>query len=136
LPIDGVYKQFNFTVKPLDDSKAVKFLEPHVDIFKDLSDEERKIYKKNQDREALNSKEEKVLQHIQDKISQNQSRSQMENITELLASQVEEPVSLSFEEKKMFWSNFNFVARVQIYSKVLEKLGLTEEFNDRLFLDE
>ena len=136
LPIDGEYKQFNFTVKPLDDSNAVKFLEPHVDIFKDLSDEERKIYKKNQDNQSLNSKEEKVLQHIQDKISRNQSRSQMENITELLASQVEEPVSLSFEEKKLFWSNFNFVARVQIYSKVLEKLGLTEEFNDRLFLDE
>ena len=136
LPINGVYKQFNFTVKPLDDSQAVKFLEPHIDIFKDLSDEEKKIYKKNQDNEALNSKEEKVLQHIQDKISQNQSRSQMENITMLLASQVEEPVSLSFDEKKQFWNNFNFIARVQIYSKVLEKLGLTEEFNDKLFLDE
>ena len=136
LPIDGVYKQFNFTVKPLDDSNAVKLLEPHVDIFKDLSDEERKIYRKNQDNQELNSKEEKVLQHIQDKINQNQSRSQMENITELLASQVEEPKSLSFEEKKIFWSNFNFVARVQIYSKVLDKLGLTEEFNDKLFLDE
>lgn len=136
LPINGVYKQFNFTVKPLDDSNAVKFIEPHVDIFKDLSDEERKIYNKNQNNQELNSKEEKVLQHIQNKINENQSRSQIENITELLASQVEEPVSLSFEEKKAFWSRFNFVARVQIYSKVLDKLGLTEEFNDRLFLDE
>jgi len=136
LPINGMYKQFNFTVKPLDDSNAVKFIEPHVDIFKDLSDEERKIYKKNQDNQELNSKEEKVLQHIQEKINQNQSRSQIENITELLAAQVEEPKSLSIEEKKEFWANFNFVARVQIYSKVLEKLGLTEEFNNKLFLDE
>ena len=136
LPINGVYKQFNFTVKPLDDSNAVKLLEPHVDIFKDLNEQERKVYRKNQDNEELNEKEERVLQHIQDKINQNQSRSQMENITELLASQVEEPVSLSFEEKKIFWNNFNFVARVQIYSKVLDKLGLTEEFNDKLFLDE
>ena len=136
LPINGQYKQFNFTVKPLDDSNAVKFLEPHVDIFKDLSDEERKIYKKNQDNQELNLKEQKVLEHIQEKINQNQSRSQMENITELLASQLEEPLSLSFEEKVQFWNNFNFIARVQIYSKVLDKLGLTEEFNDRLFLDE
>lgn len=136
LPINGVYKQFNFTVKPLDDSNAVKMMEPHIDIFKDLSDEERKIYNKNQENQDLNPKEEKVLQHIQDKISKNQSRSQMENITELLASQVEEPKSLSFEEKKSFWNNFNFIARVQIYSKVLDKLGLTEEFNDKLFLDE
>ena len=136
LPINGVYKQFNFTIKPLDDSNAVKFIEPHIDIFKDLSDEERKIYNKNQNNQELNSKEEKVLEHIQNKINENQSRSQMENITELLASQLEEPISLSFEEKKLFWSNFNFVARVQIYSKVLDKLGLTEEFNERLFLDE
>lgn len=136
LPINGVYKQFNFTVKPLDDSNAVKFIEPHIDIFKDLSDEEKKIYKKNQDDQELNSKEQKVLEHIQNKISENQSRSQMENITELLASQVEEPKSLSFEEKKNFWNNFNFIARVQIYSKVLDKLGLTEEFNNKLFLDE
>lgn len=136
LPINGVYKQFNFTVKPLDDSNAVKMMEPHIDIFKDLSDEERKVYNKNQENQDLNPKEEKVLQHIQDKISKNQSRSQMENITELLASQVEEPKSLSFEEKKSFWNNFNFIARVQIYSKVLDKLGLTEEFNDKLFLDE
>lgn len=136
LPINGEYKQFNFTVKQLDDSNAVKFLEPHMDIFKDLSDEERRIYNKNQDNQELNIKEKKVLEHIQEKINQNQSRSQIENITELLASQIEEPKSLSVEEKKQFWSDFNFVARVQIYSKVLEKLGLTEEFNNKLFLDE
>ena len=136
LPINGVYKQFNFTVKPLDDSNAVKFIEPHVDIFKDLSDEERKVYNKNQENQDLNLREQKVLQHIQDKINQNQSRSQIENITDILASQVEEPRSLSLEEKKAFWNNFNFVARVQIYSKVLDKLGLTEEFNNKLFLDE
>ncbi len=136
LPINGKYKQFNFTVKPLDDSNAVKFIEPHVDIFKDLSDEERKIYRKNQDNQSLNSKEQKVLEHIQEKINENQTTSQIENITELLASQLEEPTSLSFEEKKEFWKNFNFVARVQIYSKVLDKLGLTEEFNEKLFLDE
>lgn len=136
LPINGEYKQFNFTVKPLDDSQAVKVIEPHLDIFKDISDEERKIYQKNQENQKLNSKEEKVLQHIQDKINKNQTESQIENITELLANQIEEPVSLSIEEKKDFWNNFNFVARVQIYSKVLEKLGLTEEFNDKLFPDE
>lgn len=135
LPINGVEKVFNFTIKPLEDSSAVKFLEPHIDIFKDLSDEEQKVYNKNQNNQTLDLKEKRVLEHIQDKISQNQTRSQMENITELLASQIEEPKSLSFEEKKVFWSNFNFVARVQIYSRVMEKLGLTEEFNNRLFLD-
>ena len=136
LPINGEYKQFNFNIKPLDDSQAVKFIEPHVDIFKDLSDEERKIYKKNQDDQQLNIKEQKVLEHIQKKIEANQSSSQIENITEFLAYQIVEPESLSFEQKKEFWAKFNFVARVQIYAKVLDKLGLTEEFNNKLFLDE
>lgn len=136
LPINGVYKQFTFTVKPLDDSSAVKLIEPHIDIFQDLSDEEKKIYQKNQDNQNLNVKEQKVLEHIQEKINQTQSRSQMENITELLASQINEPESLNFEQKIDFWNNFNFVARVQIYSKVMEKLGLTEEFNDKLFPNE
>lgn len=135
LPINGVNKVFNFTVKPLDDSRAVQFLQPHVDIFKDLSDEEKSIYYKNQEGGQLNTKEENVLKHINEKITQNQSRSQMENITELLASQIEEPKSLSFEEKKKFWGNFHFITRVQIYSRLMDKLGLTEEFNEKLFLD-
>ena len=61
------------------------------------------------------------------------SKSQMENITKLLATQLEEPTSLDFEEKKKFWSNFPFLMRVQLYSKVMEKLGLTQSFNDDLF---
>ena len=57
----------------------------------------------------------------------------MENITKLLATQIEEPTMLDFEEKKQFWSNFPFLMRVQLYSKVMEKLGLTKSFNDDLF---
>ena len=133
LPFKTGTKLFTFNVKPLDDSRAVDFLEQHIDIFRDLSDEERKIYDKNTKGEELNPVEEKVLQHINEQISQNQSKSQMENITKLLATQVEEPTQLSFEEKKQFWNNFPFLMRVQLYSRVMEKLGLTQSFNDELF---
>ena len=133
LPLKGGTKLFEFTVRPLEDSRAVKFLEQHIDIFRDTSDEERKIYDKANNGEKLNPKEEQVLEHINKKISENQSRSTMENITSLLASQLEEPKSLTYEEKLEFWNNFNFILRVQLYSKVMEKLGLTQEFNDDLF---
>ena len=133
LPFKTGTKMFTFTVKPLEDSRAVDFLEQHIDIFRDLSDEERKIYDKNNSGEALNPVEEKVLKHINEQIAQNQSRSQMENITKLLATQLEEPTSLDFDGKKQFWSNFPFLMRVQLYSKVMEKLGLTQSFNDELF---
>lgn len=133
LPFKDGTKLFTFTVKPLDDSRAVDFLEQHIDIFRDLSDEERKIYDKNTNGEALNPVEEKVLKHINEQISENQSKSQMENITKILSYQLEEPKSLSFEEKKQFWNNFPFLMRVQLYSKVMEKLGLTQSFNDELF---
>ena len=133
LPFKSGTKQFTFTVKPLEDIRAVDFLEQHIDIFRDLSDEERKIYDKNNNGEALNPLEEKVLKHINEQIAENQSRSQMENITKLLATQLEEPTRLDFEGKKEFWSNFPFLMRVQLYSKVMEKLGLTQSFNDELF---
>lgn len=133
LPLKGGTKLFSFTVKPLEDSRAVQFLEQHIDIFRDISDEERKIYDKANNGGELNSKEQEVLNHINKKISENQSRSTMENITSLLAAQIEEPSSLSYEEKLDFWNNFNFMLRVQLYSKVMEKLGLTQEFNDDLF---
>ena len=133
LPLKGGTKLFKFTVRPLEDSRAVKFLEQHIDIFRDISDEERKIYDKANNGGQLNPKEEQVLEHINKKISENQSRSTMENITSLLASQLEEPKSLTYEEKLEFWNNFNFILRVQLYSKVMEKLGLTQEFNDDLF---
>ena len=133
LPLKSGTKLFTFNVKPLNDSRAVQFLEQHIDIFKDISDEERKIFEKNNQGETLNPTEEKVLQHINEKISKNQSRSQVENITTLLSSQIEEPTSLSLDEKIDFWNNFPFLIRVQLYSKVMEKLGLTQQFNDDLF---
>lgn len=133
LPLKKGTKLFTFHVKPLDDSRAVDFLEQHIDIFRDLSDEERKIYDKNNNGEALNPVEEKVLKHINEQIAQNQSKSQMENITKLLATQLEEPTSLDFDGKKEFWSNFPFLIRVQLYTRVMEKLGLTQEFNTELF---
>lgn len=133
LPLKGGTKTFEFTVKPLEDSRAVQFLEQHIDIFRDISDEERKIYDKANNGGKLNSKEQEVLDHINKKISENQSKSTMENITSLLAAQIEEPQSLSYEEKLEFWNRFNFILRVQLYSKVMEKLGLTQEFNDNLF---
>lgn len=133
LPLKTGTKLFTFNVKPLDDSRAVQFLEQHIDIFRDISDEERKVFEKNNNGEALNPTEEKVLKHINEKISKNQSRSQVENITTLLSSQIEEPTSLDQKGKEDFWNNFPFLIRVQLYSKVMEKLGLTQQFNDDLF---
>lgn len=135
LPINGEEKLFKFTVKPLEDSRAVKLLEQHLEIFKDLSQEERIIYNKGNAGEKLNPKEEAILQHINEKINENASISRMEGITDLLAGQLEEPVSLTYEEKLKFWGNFNFMLRMGLYAQVMKKLGLDEDFNDRLFPD-
>ena len=135
LPINGVEKQFTFTVKPLEDSRAVKMLEQHIDIFKDLSDEERKIFDKDARGEDLNEKERRVLEHINEKINENRTLSQIEEVTNFLAWQLEEPRSLTLEQKVDFWHNFNFILRMGLYSRVMGKLGLNEEFNENLFQD-
>ena len=135
LPINGVTKQFTFTVKPLEDSRAVKMLEQHIDIFQDLSNEERNIYMKYENGEHINEKERRVLEHIQNKINENRTISQLEEITTFLAWQLEEPKSLSLEEKIEFWKSFNFMHRMALYGKVMDKLGLNQEFNEKLFQD-
>lgn len=135
LPINGVTKQFTFTVKPLEDSRAVKMLEQHIDIFQDLSNEERNIYLKYENGEHINEKERRVLEHIQNKINENRTISQLEEITTFLAWQLEEPKSLSLEEKIEFWKSFNFMHRMALYGKVMDKLGLNQEFNEKLFQD-
>jgi hypothetical protein len=135
LNINGVVKQFTFTVKPLEDSRAVKMLEQHIDIFQDLSNEERTIYMKYENGEHMNDKERRVLEHIQNKINENRTVSQLEEITTFLAWQLEEPKSLDLEQKKEFWKNFNFMQRMALYAKVLDKLGLNQEFNEELFQD-
>ena len=135
LPINGVTKTFEFTVKPLEDSRAVKMLEQHIDIFQDLSQQERDIYGKFERGEGLNEKERRVLEHIQNKINENRTISQLEEITNFLAYQLEEPRSLDLEQKKEFWKQFNFMHRMALYGRVLDKLGLNQEFNEKLFQD-
>lgn len=135
LPINGGTKQFTFTVKPLEDSRAVKMLEQHIDIFKDLSNEEMTIYEKYEKGEHINDKERRVLEHIQNKINENRTISQLEEITTFLAYQLEEPKSLNLEQKVEFWKQFNFMYRMALYGKVMDKLGLNQEFNDKLFQD-
>ena len=135
LPIKGVTKTFSFTVKPLEDSRAVKMLEQHIDIFKDLSQQERDIYGKFERGENLNEKERRVLEHIQNKINENRTISQLEEITNFLAWQLEEPRSLNLEQKIEFWKQFNFMHRMALYGRVMDKLGLNEEFNEKLFQD-
>ena len=135
LPINGVEKQFTFHIKPLEDSRAVKMLEQHIDLFKDLSNEERKIFDKDARGEALNEKERRVLEHINEKINENRTLSQIEEVTNFLAWQLEEPKSLSLEQKIDFWHNFNFILRMGLYTRVMDKLGLNEDFNENLFQD-
>ena len=85
--------------------------------------------------EHINEKERRVLEHIQNKINENRTISQLEEITTFLAWQLEEPRSLSLEQKIEFWKQFNFMLRMALYGKVMDKLGLNQEFNEKLFQD-
>lgn len=135
LPVGDTEKIFKFTVLPLTDSRAVTMLEPHLDIFRDLSNEEKKIYQKNADGQNLSQKEMDILQHINEKIEENRTRSQIDEVSNFLAYQVKEPNGMSIEEKIDYWNNFNFIYRMALYGEVMKKVGLTTEFNDNLFQD-
>lgn len=135
LPFGKETKIMEFHLNPLDDSRAVQMLEQHIDIFKDLSDEEQKIFEKNSNGQKLNPKEEKVLEHINKKITENQTKDKLEEVCNFLAYQIKEPTSLSFEDKLIFWSKFQFMHRMLLYQRVMTELGMTDSANEDLFLD-
>lgn len=135
MPTPKGNKLFKFTVKPLTDSRAIQMLDQHIDIFRDLSHEEREIYQKDNNGQALSQKELEVLNHINNKINENRTRSQIDEMCNFLAYQIAEPESLDYDEKVKFWEKFDILHRIALYGKVLEKLGLTQEFNDKLFQD-
>ncbi len=138
LPVHGKeYKDLYFKIRPLNDSRAIKFSENHIDLFKDLKPNQRRIYEKNARGEPISKEEADILNSINDKIVENRIEQKAELINELLAFQVTPPdFDGDIEKRKDFWENsFPFNAKVSLFMKVESILGLTDEFNEKLFPD-
>lgn len=130
------YKIIEFTVHPLDDSRAVEITQTHIDIFQNLNPKENNILLKHQKGETLTQAEKEVIEHINKKVMGEQLEERMEAVNRLLASQVTPPSNGTLEERMKFWEKFHFNDKMSLFLRVQDLLGLTEARDNELFLDE
>lgn len=134
LPINGQMYEFNFEILPLDNSRAIKSISTQLEIFKDFTKEEANIYTKAQAGQVLSAEEKAVLNHVNKELEKRSNEQQEEIIIALLASQLRLPKSnQDLEVRQKFWRKFPYNAKVSVFMKVQDRLGLTEQSNEKLF---
>ena len=134
LPLDGNIYEMDFEIKHLEDSRAIQSLQVHLDLFSDYTQEEAKLYAKAQTGAMLTKEE----QHIVDKITQdlnNKANAQQDEIIlTFLANQLRLPNSSDdYEKRREFWQKFPFNAKMSVWMQIQDRLGLTEQENEKLF---
>lgn len=134
VPINGNLYGFDFEILPLDNSRAIKGINAQLDLFKDFTKQEADIYTKAQTGQELSHEEQVLLDKVNRELEEKASEQQEEIIITLLASQLRLPNSNEdMEARRKFWERFPFNAKVSIFMNVQEKLGLTEQSNEKLF---
>lgn len=134
LPLDGNIYEMDFEILQLEDSKAIRSLQVHLDLFKDYTDEEAALYSKAQGGAKLTREEQHIVDRITEELNEKANEQQDEIILTFLANQLRLPNSTDdYEKRKEFWQKFPFNAKFSVWSQVQDRLGLTEEANDKLF---
>lgn len=134
LPVDGNIYEMDFEIKPLEDSKAIRSLQVHLDLFKDYTDEESILYAKAQQGQKLTREEQHIVDKITEDLNEKANEQQDEIILTFLANQLRLPDSSDdYEKRKEFWRKFPFNAKFSVWSQIQDRLGLTEETNEKLF---
>lgn len=123
-----------FEILPLDDSSIVGALQTHVDLFKDYSKDEIQIWTKAQQGQIVSPEEKRIVDKITREIEDKQSEDRISSMNNFLASQLRLPNSTSdVEVRKEFWVKFPFIVKAAIMTKVEDRLGLTDQQDEKLF---
>lgn len=134
LPVDGQIYEMDFEILQLEDSKAIRSLQVHLDLFKDYTEEEAKLYAKAQKGARLTREEQHIVDKITEELNDKANEQQDEIILTFLANQLRLPESTDdYEKRKEFWQKFPFNAKFSVWSQVQDRLGLNEEDNEKLF---
>jgi hypothetical protein len=136
VPFNEKWYPMEFEILPLDDSRVVSTLQTHIDLFKDYSQEEVTIWSKAQQGEPITREEQQLINKMNKEIEQKSSEDRISSMNNFLASQLRLPESTSDKETRLeFWAKFPFITKAAIMQKVEDKLGLTDQSNEKLFPD-
>lgn len=136
IPFRGEYYPVELEILPLDDSRMIKTLSNHVDLFKGFEAEDILLFNDAQQGKELSKEEQAIVNKMNDEINERASENRMEQIDNLLASQTRlKDSDADYETRLEFWQKFNFQAKFAIYFKVEDRLGLNEDVTEKLFPD-
>ena len=137
IPFRGEFYPVELEILPLDDSRMIKTLSNHVDLFRGFEAEDILLFNDAQQGKELSEEEQAIVNKMNDEINERASENRMEQIDNLLASQTRlKDSDADYETRLEFWQKFNFQAKFAIYFKVEDRLGLNEDVTERLFRDD
>lgn len=136
LTYQGKTYELQFEILPVDDSRIVDYMEMNIDLFKDYTTDEKNLFQKAQDGEELTPEETAMVEKMTRDIQALAGQEKAKLIDGFLASQLRLPESSQeYNERLLFWKKFPFLEKWAIVGKVEERLGLTEQANEKLFPD-
>ena len=136
IPFQGELYPVDLEVLPLDDSRMIKTLSNHVDLFKGLEPDDIVLFNEAQQGKELDDKEQAIVDKLTREIEERASESRIESTNELLASQTRIKGSdADYNTRLRFWEKFNFAAKFAISFRVEEILGLNDNVTEQLFRD-
>lgn len=137
IPFRGEYYPVELEILPLDDSRMIKTLSNHVDLFKGFEPEDILLFNDAQQGKELSKEEQAIVNKMNDEINERASENRMEQIDNLLASQTRlRDSDADYETRLEFWRKFNFQCKFALYFRVEDELGLNENTVDKLFRDD
>ncbi len=137
---DGEEVVLDLRVSPLTDSQAITEMQAHLDLFKELTTNERIVWSKAMNGQQIVSPEEKKLaEHVIKKYEETEydMEAKADKMREFLARQVEfsETDLNSYDQKLKFWNQIRIETIIDLYNKVRQILQLNEMKTEDLFLD-
>lgn len=134
VPYNGEWYPMEFEILPLDDSRVVQTLQTHVELFKDYSRDEMLLWNKAQQGQVITPEEQQIVNKMNKEIEEKNSEDRITSMNHFLASQLRLPESTSDLDTRIeFWEKFPFVTKSAIMFKVEDRLGLTDQSNEKLF---
>lgn len=135
--LKGELVRLQFRLKPVSDSDYIELLDVQSRIFKELDANEKIAYSKLTSKQPMSPEEEKMIQHIQDKIVEKFGDVDKNNdhIFEFLLNNVELIIDPPFsrEEYVQLWKELGLGTRALVYEKCKELLRIDEELEVDLF---
>lgn len=126
--------ELDFEILPVNDSRIVDYMQMNIDLFRDYSEEETRIFVEAQQGGEITPEEQAIVEQMTVELNAVAGQEKAKMIDGFLASQLRLPnSSQDYNKREEFWKKFPFLEKWAIVQKVEDRLGLTEKSNEKLF---